>query len=316
MKTTKVSLSMAIFMVAASLMFTDCRKKDKTEPQEPDNEQSSATDNALAENTSNDMISMGSQCAENYTITTFKGSGAEGLLLAPCATVASNASTITAATMYTVDFGTTGCTGADGRVRTGKLFFDFTGSTNNAKYYRNPGFKMVITSSNYVVDGNLVTITGKTITNTTPLTIPSGTNPGTNLTWNINANISVVKAGNAGTVTWTCNRTKELTNTSDPNCYKGQSLPIDWKKAVVKLNGTASGTNSQSESYSATATNLVRDFNCTPDLAKPQRHPFISGTIDYKPGNRANRLIDYGNGTCDFNAVVTINGQSFTMSLP
>jgi hypothetical protein len=319
MKTTKISLSMAIFMIAASLLFTDCRKRDKTPAPEPDNEQSSASDNAVAENTSNDIISMGSQVSENTgTMTTYRGSSAEEfMLIAPCATITPGYTNGTlVATQYTVDFGTTGCTGQDGRVRTGKLFFDFSGSTGWPKRYRNPGFKMVITSSNYVVDGYAVAISGKTITNTTPITIPTGTNPGTNITWAINANISITKPNNGGTVSWTCSRTKELVNTNDPNCYQGQGSAILWTKAIVKLNGTASGTNSQSESFSSTATNLVRDFNCAPDGGKPHRHPFISGTIDYTPGTRATRHIDYGNGDCDFNATVTINGQTFTMPVP
>ncbi len=327
MKTTKISLSLAVIMFAGALAFTSCKKKDKTAAQEPDSEQSSASDNALAENSSNDIVSMGSQVSENSgTLTTFRSNDAtannELMLAGSCATIAAGL-TGTVVTSYTVDFGTVAtCTGQDGRIRTGKLIYDFTGSPANARY-RTPGFKMAVSSVNYVVDGNAISVT-KTVTNTSPLSIATQTAYaiGYNLTWNISASLSIVKANNGGTITWACNRTKELLNSNDPNCYKGQFIAIDWKKAIIKLNGSASGTNNKGESYTAVATNLVRDFNCVPDLTRPHKHPFTSGTIDYTPGARALRHIDYGSGTvypnaaCDFNATVTINGQTYAITLP
>ncbi|MGZ3901000.1 MAG: hypothetical protein ACXVDC_11800, partial [Bacteroidia bacterium] len=236
------------------------------------------------------------------------------ILTSTCALVSFNTATNGAVSTATIDFGTTGCVGMDNRTRKGKLFFDFSQGTPGLRY-RNPGFKMVVTSSGYSVDGNQVNIINKTITNTTPSSIATGTNPGTNLTWNISANISIIKA-NAETVSWTCNRTKELINTNDPACYQGQSLPIIWTKAKIKLNGSASGVNAKSENYTAVATDLIRDFTCSPDALHPHRHPFISGTVAYTPGTRPTRTIDYGSGTCDFNATVTVNGQTFAITLP
>ena len=324
MKTTKISLSLAVLMVAGALAFSSCKKKEKTTPQDPDNEQTSASDNALAENTSNDVLSMGSQVSENNSLSTFRTANADDIMLASCATISSNAVGTVVATQYTIDFGPTAtCTCNDGRVRTGKIFFDFTGSQNGAKHYRNPGFKMTVTSSNYVVDGNQVSIT-KTVTNTSPIAIATETAySGTNLTWSIISNVSIIKVNNGGTISWNCNRTKELVNSSDPTCYSGQYNPIIWTKAVVKLNGSANGTNNKGESYTALATNLIRDFNCAP-LAPthPHRHPFVSGTIDYTPGARATRHIDYGSGQaypaapCDLLATVTINGQTWSITLP
>jgi hypothetical protein len=322
MKTTKITLTMAILMVAGSLVFTSCRKKEQTTPEEPDNEQSSAADNSLAENTVNDVAAMGSQLSENTgTFTTFKTvqPSAEAFMFsAGCATI-TPAFTNSAISSCTVDFGTAGCVGQDYRTRKGKIFFDFSGSTGGAKYYRSPGFKMTVTSAGYEVDGNQVSIT-KTITNTSNVSLGETAYSGNNLKWSIDANVTINKAG-GGTVSWTCSRTKELINSNDPLCYKGQLQAVDWTKAKVKLNGSASGTNARSESYTAVAADLIRDFTCAPDGNKPHRHPFISGTVDYTPGNRATRHIDYGSGAvypntqCDFNANVTINGQTFTITI-
>ena len=311
MKMSKIYLGIAVAIVVCSITFSACRKKEKTPETQADNEQSTAADNNLAEGTSSDIESMGSQVCESGGLSTFKTNGSEVLTLAPCATITPNTTTKT----YTVDFGASGCLGSDGRVRVGKLIYDFSASTpSTAIYYRNPGFSMNVTSSGYQVDGHQINIINKTVKNTTPNTIPTGANPGTNLTWSLTAQISIVKAS-GGTISWTCNRTKELTNTSDPLCYNGQTTPINWTKAKIKINGTANGTNAKGENFSATATNLVRDFTCVPDATKPHRHPFISGTISYTPGSRPVRLIDYGSGACDFSATITINGQTFTFNL-
>jgi|JI8StandDraft_1071087.scaffolds.fasta_scaffold17765_3 hypothetical protein len=314
MKTLKITTLFALMLTLGIVSISSCKKKTEepvvtTTPD--DDEQTSVDDNAMAENTVNDMEAMGSQVSESSNLSTFKGSseqGSAGIDLAPCAIV--TASTVSGSKSYTVDFGTTGCLGTDGRTRTGKLIFAGTGGA-----YRNPGFAMTVVSQNYVVDGHTVTINNKTIANTTPSTIATGTNPGTNLTWAITATVTIQKSG-GGTISWYCNRTKELMNTSDPNCYKGQSAAIDWTKAKVKINGTAGGTNASSESYSVVATNLIRDFGCFPDVNRPHRHPFIGGTILYTPAKRFPRLIDYGNGTdCDFNATLTINGKSYAYTM-
>jgi hypothetical protein len=320
MKTSRITFVMVATMVAASLTFTSCRKKD-TQKDEPDSEQGTAQDNNLAENADNDLTAMGSQLSENSTLTTYKliepNSGF--MFAAACATISSSYTTIattSVAVSHTVDFGTTGCTGADGRVRKGKVIFNFPNVSASTKWYRNPGFKMVVTSSGYYVDGNLVAINGKTVTNTTSSSLPPGPNPGTNLTWSIVSDIQITKANNE-VISWNCNRTKELYNTSDVNCYNGQSNAINWLKAVVLINGSSSGVNAKGENYTATASNLIRDFNCTPNpIAQPHRHPFISGTISYVPGSRPVRTINFGTGTCDLNATITINGQTYAITLP
>jgi len=313
MKTKKISVRVAVVLAAGLLTLASCRREKEVTPEpEEDTEQSSSTDFTVSETIANDIESMGSEASENMVLSNFRPEGSDGysatdvVSAAPCATVTISGKIIT------VDFGT-GCTGSDGRVRSGKLIYNYSASSPaTAVYYRNPGFSMNVTSQNYVVDGYQINIVNKTITNTTPLTLPQGLNPGTNLTWSVSANISIVKPNNAGTVTWVCNRTKELLNTSDTNCYKGQSRYIRWNLARVKLNGTASGVNASGETYSSQATDLVRDFG---GCVIGKRRPFISGTVSYTPGSRKTRLIDYGNGTCDLNATVTINGKTYAFTL-
>jgi hypothetical protein len=313
---TKSKVLMLLFATGLVLANTSC-KKNTPEPQPQvqtpaeDTDQSGANENNVSESVASDIDAIGGQASENTDLTTFRVSGPTGIEMSQCATVTTNTTTRT----YTVDFGTN-CVGADGRTRSGKLIFDYSGSTNNARFYRNPGFNLNVTSVNYVVDNYSVQIVNKTIANTTPTNIPTGTNPGTNLTWAISANIVITKPNATGTLTWTCNRTKELTNTSDSLCYRGQNRSILWNKAVVKLNGSAGGVNSNNLTYTATATNLVRDFGCSPDTNHPHRHPFVAGTIAYTPGTKATRTIDYGSGGCDLNATMTIGTHTYTVILP
>ena len=314
-RTSIFSMSLGILFTIASLSFTSCKKKEKeaTPTATEDTEQTTATDNNMAENTAADIESMGGQVSDGGSLATYRTNETSAL----DAVEASTCAVITkAGQVITVDFGTVGCVGRDGRTRTGKLIYDFSGSSpSSAIHYRNPGFSMNVTSQNYVVDNFTVNITNKTVTNITPNTIPSTPNPGTNLKWSIAANITILKPG-GGTITWTCNRTKELTNTSDTTCYKGQVIPIDWTRAMVKLNGNASGVNAQSENFTAVASNLIRDFQCSPDPLHMHRHPFVSGTIAYTPGSRPVRTIDYGNGACDLNATVSIGTHVFNIVLP
>lgn len=318
MKTPNLSMCVALLTIAGSLTFSSCRKREKEVIEEPDTEQGTANDNNLAESIVNDIELMGSQVSENSSLTTFKGqgdiyrTGSELQLSSPCASV----SGIGTKTVI-VNFGTVGCVGLDGRIRTGQLTYNFSASNpTTAVFYRNPGFSMNVTSQNYVVDGNQVNVLNKTVTNTTPLNIPGGANPGVNLTWSVSANVSITKANN-NTITWTCNRTKELLNTSNTSCYNGQATPINWQLAEIQLNGSSSGVNANNENFTATATNLIKHFTCAPDPNRPHRHPFISGTISYTPGNRPTRLVNFGNvNSCDLNATLTVNNQTFTITLP
>lgn len=314
MKTKQILFGLSVLMLGGVLTLTSC-KKQKEDKTDPDSEQGSMSDNNTAESFMADVVSIGSQGSENGTLTTYKTGepgavvstpmGPEYLISSACATISTN---LTAKT-FTVDFGS-GCLCNDGRTRSGKLFFDYSASASFPTAYRIPGFKMNITSSGYIVDQYTVNINNKTITNTTPLSIPTGTNPGTNITWSVSANVTIIKPSNGGTITWICNRTKELINTNDPLCYGGQATPIDWTKAKIRLNGTASGVNTHNESYTATMVNLERYFTCK----VINIYPWVKGQLNYTPGTRYTRYIDFGPGTCDRSATVTINGVTYSFN--
>ena len=285
-------------LVIGLMTTTSCKKKDVTAA---DSDTSSASDNTLAENSSNDVLNIGAQASENATLSSYREASDENLL-STCATITRD----TVAKTVTVTF--SGATCLDGRTRNGSLTFDYHLSPAGATHYRDPGFTFTVTSNNYVVDGNQITIVNKTVTNTTA----PGFNPATtNLTWAIAATINIVRA-NGTIINFTSTRTKKLLNTSDTLVYRGSSLPIVWSHARIQIDGSGSGTRN-GENFSSTATAMVRDFNCSVG----NRHPWISGTLDYQPPSpKFLRHIDFGNGGCDLDATVTINGNTYNITLP
>ncbi|MEO8759750.1 MAG: hypothetical protein ABI388_01920 [Bacteroidia bacterium] len=310
MKTTKLSLALAGLMIASSIIVTSCKKKDNTTA--TDSDTSAAADHTMAENTASDVGNMVAEASEQGSLSSYRlGSGQESVSAISCATMTYD----TINKIITANFGaaTSPSTCLDGRTRSGSLTFNYSASPTGANHYRNPGFTCTVSSQNYIVDGNAVTI-NKTILNTTSPTFNSTT---TNMTWSITASVSIVKASNGGTVTWNCNRVKTLLNTSDANVYHGQATHITWSSAKVGLTGSATGTTASGSSFTANINSqLVRDLSCAPDANRPGRHPFIQGDIDFTPGTKATRHIDYGSGTCDLAATVTINGVSYPITLP
>ncbi len=311
MKTTKkLSIALATILLASAAFISSCKKKTT---ETPDNDTSAATDNNMAEWASNDAVTMAGQASESGSVSYKQGN--ENSVLSSCATVTVNTNT----KIITVTFGGGACN--DGHVRSGILTFDYSASTGGAVNYRNPGFSCHITTTNYVVDGNSVAV-NKTVTNTTP----AGFNPATtNMTWTINGSVTIVKAGNGGTVSWTCNRTHTLLNTSAityggnaiPASYVDQNTVIDWTKAVISVSGSANGTTAKGEVYTVTITSpLILNMNCTPDPLKPSHHPIVQGAFDFTPGSKASRHVDFGSGSCDLAATVTINGKTYAITLP
>lgn len=309
MKTKNIALSIVAIILSTGLLFVSCRKKDK---EEKDKDTSTASDHSYAENMSNDIFAIGSQGigSGGSGLSTYKIiNPMDGTMMGFC--VDSIVLNTTAKTLMVKFNPAIPCN--DGRIRSGKLIFDFSQSTNGATAYRHPGFKCIVTGINYTVDGYAITINNKVIENTTAV----GFNPAsTNITWTDNTNLTINKPNNGGTITWNCSKTTTLLNTSDTTVYKNASTPINWFKARVGINGSSNGTSAGGTSFTANITQqLVRDFNCAPLANRPHFHPFIAGEISFTPGNLAPRIINYGSGACDATVTITVNGYTATLTI-
>jgi hypothetical protein len=307
MKKIKLNLAVLAIVIVGATAIVSCKKKDTTSTPATsttvDSDQSGAAANNTAESISSDIVSMGSEACDmssNGSLSTYRVENQSSLA---CAAVTRD----TINKIITVTFN--GGTCLDGKTRSGSLIYNYSASTNGATHYRHPGFNLSVTSNNYVVNGNTVTINSKTITNITPAGFNHLT---TNETWSITANISI-NLGTEGTVSWACNRVKTLLNTA--SAYTNSTTPISWSTARVGITGSASGSrSSNNETFTVNITNqLIRDFGT---CSINGRHPFIQGTFVYSPSGKAARTFDYGNGSCDLNATITINNISYPFTLP
>lgn len=282
MKTNPFFSLTVTLLLAGVFTFSSCRKK---ETEETDNDTSSVSDQSLASSIVNDMTSISDEAGRTNSVSSFRTDNSTAVL-SSCATLSFD--TLAAAKTVTVDFGSSNCLGNDGRYRRGALILHFTGR------YRDSLTVITITPQNYFVNDNQVTGT-KTITN-------NGHNAANHLVYTIAANLQVIKANNGGTVTWQSNRQREWT--------AGEQT-ISWQDDTYSITGTASGTSANGGSFQSTITSpLIRN------MAPGCRRYFVAGVIAHTPSGKATRYLDYGNGTCDGLAIVTINGNSYPITLP
>lgn len=185
----------------------------------------------------------------------------------------------------TVDFGA-GDTSNRGRVYMGKVIIK-----TNGKNYKDIGYTSEVTFSNFSVDGN--TVENSSVINT------SNVGPmNAQMTWEYNMNIIMVKKSNGLKVTAIGNGSKKQ--------IEGIQTPEfgdDAYEATGEVNGT-----SEDAAYKFTITKpLLRRMNCA---------HICQGTVTYtKTETQGEKSMDFGDGTCDAKAVLTIEGVETTMSI-
>jgi hypothetical protein len=269
-----------------------------------DTDTQGAADNAYVENLSNDMDNIGDQAGSSNAgtnLSTYRNGEPKNSILSTCAMVHMYSAFASDPDTLLVDFGNTNCVCSDGKVRNGQIRYVFPAGA----HYRDSGIVITVTPVNYFVEGNQVS-GSKTITN-------RGRVSGGNLQWDITANLTVVRTGGAGTITWSSTRQKVLLNTS--TVISGSIVP-DWTQARIGITGSGNGTTANGNTYTMVITNqLVRDFSCSPNSSIPHKHPFIQGTFEYTPNGRLTRTIDFGPGTCDLDATVSVGGHPFNITL-
>jgi hypothetical protein len=279
MKTSKVIFSLLVLF--AVVFFIAACKKTSDDSTPPGNSAKSATDNALAENLYNNVKDWSDQAMAGVTL---KSTLTDTVFMGTCvlATLDTTASTW----VLTIDFGATNCLCTDGKNRRGKIIAVFTGP------YWYPGTVITYTFDNYFVDDNQLLGT-KIVTN-------KGLNNLSHLWWEITENGSVIKANNGGTITWIS--TKQLEWTEGMN-----TIPVWWDD-VYQLTGEAHGINSAGANY---------QYNITTPLKKKLNCQWIvSGVLTLQVTGLPLITMDYGDGTCNNNADIIINGVTYPITLP
>jgi hypothetical protein len=280
MKTNRILLTSLLGLSIAAVMFTGCRKDEE------DNDTSTAGDNAFAEAAFNDVTNIADEAGFSGSVSSYR-IGSSDALLSACATVTFDSLNTADQDTLHINFGATNCTCNDGRARRGEVLVYYSG------HYRDSASTHTIAFNNYFVDDNQVLGT-KTVTN-------NGHNAAGHLTYSISVNGQIVLANNGGTITWTSQRQREWT--------QGEGTLI-WSDDIYSITGSASGTAANGHSFTVSITNpLIRNMSigC-------RRH-FVQGTFDFTPDNKPTRTVDFGTGTCDDIATVTINNHTYTIHL-
>lgn len=196
--------------------------------------------------------------------------------------------------VVTIDFGTTGCPGPDGRIRRGKIITEYTARLIV------PGAMATTTFDNFYVNDVHVEGTHK-VTNTSEL-------PNVPRRFKIQVINGKLSKPNGNFIEW--NSTKIITQ------VEGLITPDNPRDDVFKIEGSAYGRvkrdNLIARWESATTEPLIRRFTCrwivkgrirTVRVNLPAGSPWIA-------------VLDFGTGNCDNLATLTINGVSRQITLP
>jgi hypothetical protein len=192
---------------------------------------------------------------------------------ADCPTVTFDPNADTYPRTMTVDFGTDGCTGPDGRVRKGQIVVVLTDTLVNTGAVRTATFV------NFSVDGAGV----------------EGTRTLTNLGPDANGNLTFSRTVADGKITFPNGEATEWEASHTITLVEGGSTPTLLDN-VWEITGGATGVNRNGKAFeTAITTPLVRKRTC-PWVVAGTKTLTIEGKV---------LTIDYGDGSCDRKAIVT-----------
>jgi hypothetical protein len=183
-------------------------------------------------------------------------------------------------TLY-LDYGTTGCVGDDGKTRKGMIRAVFDSAWNS------PNARATFYLENYYVNG--VRFEG---------TVQVQKN-GNTITQTITDGKCSKTSGNPWEILWNCTRTVRQVS--------GANSATDPTDDEFEFTGTANGTNREGKTF---------DVNITSPMVKTAQCRYITkGTMELTPEGRETRTVNFGDGTCDDKATLTIKGNTFQFTL-
>ncbi len=184
-----------------------------------------------------------------------------------------------------IDFGAVNCMCNDGRNRHGKILVSYTGN------YQDSGSIHTITFDNYYV--NNYAIMGSNIIEN------KGLNASSQPYYSSMVEGKVLRPDALDTIYYQANHTITW--------IQGNTTPI-WGDDIYHITGTGSGRNELKTYYAMNiSAPLVKDvLGC---------RYYTQGKIEMQPQGKALRTIDFGDGSCDNDATVTINNKVFNIKL-
>jgi len=278
----KLKKFLALLSIPSVFFLASCQK-DKNEP-DPEFETTfnMSKDQAISESMNDDATVIFFDASVGSGFYRVDGTAQTSGILS-CATVTVNPQNSFPKTI-TIDFGS-GCVSVDGITRSGKI------NITLSDYVHNPGATAVMTFENYAtagfkVEGTITwtnTSTQNGISWTRQVTNGKVTNPSTGYYW--------LHEG-----------TKNVTQTA------GANTPTNLLDDVYSITGSHTVTNPAGKTRTVTITEALEK--------KTTCHNITKGKVKIQAQTHF-AILDYGDGTCDNVAIVTIDGVApITITLP
>lgn len=279
MKTRKIILG--LFLLAGmAILFAGCKKDEDGDPNNT-SEVEATKDDALADKLFSELTDITDEAMRGND-KSYKGMVLDTIFMGPCVTVTID--TLSFPFTVTIDFGTTNCLCNDGKWRKGKIHVEHTGP------YWAPGTEITTTLEDYFVNNHQVLGT-KIATN-------MGQNTSGHPTWTVEVDGQVIKP-DGGVIIWIGDRMREWS--------QGNNTPFMWWDDVYLISGTHNVVAANGSTLSAITTQpLEVALNC---------YWIKSGIIELQHSDLPLIVLDYGPGSCDDDAVVIIDGNSYPIKL-
>jgi hypothetical protein len=265
-------------MVFMMIAVAGCTKEDD----DKSTYQSSARDQATADNLFSDVmgqVDLAVRQLEDELKASLDG-GCATITITPWDTV-SWPKTIT------VDFGETNCEGTDGKYRRGIILAVITGR------YLDSLTEITITPMNYFVNDHKVDGI-KTVKNLGHVTNGK-------MTFSIQVEYGTITYPDGGQFFWESDRSRVWVQGEET------AWPVVMDD-VFEISGEASGTSRSGISFLFQSTQPLRvERTC---------EWIVSGELEFTPEGYASGILNYGDGNCDDQATVTVNGQTYSITLP
>jgi hypothetical protein len=268
------SVKSLLLVGSLALLVVACKKDNLVDSEDPSAASSAISTSANDDNTA-DAAFMDLKEVTDQTVVEATVKGVDSTKY-PCAKITTKVDTIAKSITATIDFGDKNCLCKDGKNRRGKIQVKITGNKNIV------GSTVVYTAVDYFVNDHGVSGT-KTLTvvddHSFRIVVVNG---------------KVTKA-NGGIVTWNTDRIRTMTVGFDT-----KDNPSD---DVFQVSGTTSGINAAGNAYKfTTLTPIVKARAC---------HWITAGKLKIERAGKLDAVVDYGDGTCDSLATITVGNKTF-----
>lgn len=277
-------VNILFLLMGSATLLSSCKKDNETPDGQPQEESQVAIDQQYAIALFDDAFDASGESMQAVNAGARVAAGQE---IPACARLTHDKD----ARLITLDFGTTGCTGANGVIRKGKIIIAYVGR------YRELGSTLGLTFQNYTVQGNAVSgnffLSG----------IVRNANDQLEYTIKVE-NGSVTFAEDGKTISLDLTRTQAWTAGSNtPQAIADDAYTATYTGNIISKSGINYGI--------ATTVPLVLKVSC---LSTGYYTPVV-GTVEFKPQTGPAWQLDFGTGTCDQEMSLTYGPKTYPLRM-